>query len=69
MMEADDIVSVYRVTDPHQAEIIRGALQGEGITCELGGQNQAGFTGVWEIEILVRADDASRAREVIESHR
>ena len=67
-MDSDDLVRVYTVTDANQAEIIKGALQAEGIRCEIGGERQAGFTGIWEIEILVRAEDADRATKIIESH-
>jgi hypothetical protein len=67
-MEADDLVSVYTLTDPNKAEILRGALESEGIVCELGGEGQAGFTGIWEIDVLVKAIDADRARKIIQSH-
>ena len=39
-MDANDLVKVYTVTDPAQAEIIKGALESEGIPCELGGEGQ-----------------------------
>jgi hypothetical protein len=67
-MKADDLVSVYTLTDPNKAEILRVALESEGIACELGGEGQAAFTGLWEIDVLVRAIDADRARKIIESH-
>lgn len=67
-MEMLDLVKVFSVTDPNIAEIIKGALQAEGIACQLGGEGQAGFTGLWEIDVLVRATDADAARKVIESH-
>lgn len=67
-MEPLDSVTVYKVTDPNRAEIIKSALASEGIHCDLGGENQAGFTGLWEIEVMVRAIDADRAKKIIESH-
>jgi hypothetical protein len=67
-MDENELMTVYTLTDPNQAEIIKAALHAEGIACELGGEGQAGFTGLWEIEVLVRADDADRARKIIESH-
>ncbi len=67
-MEANDLISIYMVNDPNKAEIIKNALQSEGIQCQLGGEHQAGFTGMFEIDVLVRAVDADRAREIIESH-
>jgi hypothetical protein len=67
-MDANELVSVYTLSDPGTAEIIKNALIGEGIRCELGGEGQAGFTGLFEISVLVRATDAERARAIIESH-
>ncbi|MCH5378030.1 MAG: DUF2007 domain-containing protein [Planctomycetes bacterium] len=67
-MADDRVVCVHTVTDPTTAEVIRGALENEGIRCELGGKGQGGYTGLWEIEILVRAADAERAREIIQTY-
>lgn len=67
-MDSDDLVTIFSLTDATKAEVIRVALQAEGIRCEVGGEGQAGFTGLWEIDILVRAEDADRATKIIESH-
>lgn len=67
-MDTNDLISVYQVSDPGRAEIIKSALRDEGIRCELGGELQAGFTGMFEIDVLVRAIDADRARKIIELH-
>ena len=67
-MEPNAVVTVYTLTDANRAEIIKGALQAEGIHCELEGETQAGFTGLWEIEVMVRAEDADQARKIIQSH-
>ncbi len=67
-MEAEELTSVYTLTDPNKAEIIKNALVSEGIVCELGGEHQAGFAGMFEINVLVRAMDADRARKIIASH-
>ena len=67
-MDQNELVTVYTLTDPNRGEIIKGALHAEGIACELGGEGQAGFTGLWEIEVMVRADDADRAKKIIELH-
>ena len=64
-MEADEPVTVYTVNNPYQAEIIRMALEGEGIVCQLDGKGQAGLSDILEIGILVRARDADRARRII----
>ena len=64
-MESQEPIVVYTVTDPTLAELIRNALHEDGIVCEISGESQAGFSGVFEIEILTRAIDADRARHII----
>lgn len=67
-MDANELVKVYTVTDPGQAEVIRMALEIEGIPCELGGEGQGGFAGIFAIDLLVRSADADRARKIIQTH-
>ncbi len=67
-MEADDLVTVHTVKDPTLAEIIKLALHEEGIACEIGGESQAGLAGAFDIDLLVKAVDADRAKKIIESH-
>lgn len=67
-MEADDPVTVYTLSDPYEAEIIRTVLRGEGISCELDGERQAGLAEILEIGVLVRARDADQARKLIQHH-
>lgn len=67
-MDPNELVSVYTVNEPTLAELIRAELHGEGIACEVGGETQAGFSGVLRIDVLVRAKDADRARRFIEEH-
>lgn len=67
-MDLHDVVTVYTLSDPSRAEVIRAALQGEGIPCQLGGERQGCFPGVVEIEVLVRACDVDAAERIIASH-
>lgn len=67
-IDPDEIVTVYTVTEPTQAELIRSELETEGIAAEVSGENQAGLAGVLRIDILVRARDADRARKFLEQH-
>ena len=67
-MEADDPVTVYTLNDPYQAEVIKEALRGEGILCELDGEHQAGLSEILNIGVLVRTRDADRARKIIQRH-
>jgi hypothetical protein len=66
--DGGDLVTVYTLKDPYKAEIIKNALRGEGISCELDGEGQAGLSEILDIGVLVRAQDADLARELIEQH-
>jgi hypothetical protein len=67
-MQYDDLVSVYTVKNPTEAEVIRVALEGQGIACHLAGEGQAGLTGIIDIDVMVRAADEDRARAILESY-
>ena len=65
-MSGDEPVEVYTVNNPMVAELIRNALEAEGIVCEISGESQGGFSGVLdEIQIMTHAGDAERARQII----
>src|SRR5262245_24920755 len=63
-MDAEEPVEVYTVTNPAMAEMIRAALEEDGIICEISGESQAGLSGVLDIQIMTRAIDADRARKI-----
>jgi hypothetical protein len=69
-MESHDLVTIYTLANPVTAEIIKNALQSEGIRCFLDGINQAAEPGLigLEIKVLVAPSDADRARKLVESH-
>ena len=67
-MEHEELVTVYTLKNPTQAEIIRNALENEGILCHLDGESQAGLTGIFDIDVMVKTEDADRARALIETH-
>src|SRR5437879_1572629 len=62
-MEPEDLVLVCTVNNPTEAELIRNTLKSAGIACEIGGEGQAGFAGVFAIDILVHASDEEAARK------
>ena len=62
-MEPEDLVSVFTVTSPAEAEIVRSSLESVGIACQIGGETQAGLAGILEIDVLTHADDADKARK------
>ncbi len=64
----DKIVSIYSLSDPYEAELIKNTLEDNGIQCSLDGQTQGGFVGVVNIGVLVKEVDAERAIELIRQH-
>jgi hypothetical protein len=69
-VDASEPVEVYSTNNANEAELICTALDGEGIPCQVTGENQAGLAGItaWPISIMVRASDHDRARAFIEDH-
>ena len=69
-MESDDLVTVYTVFNPIEAEIIKNALEAEEIPCFVEGINQAAEPGLaaLPIHIQVPAGEADRARMFIQTH-
>src|SRR6516165_10980846 len=68
-MESEDLVTVFTVKSPTEAEMVRNALKAVGIACEIGGEGQAGLAGVLQIDILVHASDAGAARKYLRTLR
>ncbi|MDG2186478.1 MAG: DUF2007 domain-containing protein [Mariniblastus sp.] len=62
------IVSIYTLSDPYEAELIKNTLEDHDIRCSLDGETQGGFVGVVNIGILVKESDAERAVELIRKH-
>jgi hypothetical protein len=69
-MDYNDLVTVYTVGNPVEAEVVKNALQAEGIRCFLEGIDQAGIIGLMALEIKVQvpAGDRDRACRFIEKH-
>jgi putative signal transducing protein len=67
-VDPNDPVVLQTTTNLAEAEILKNALEAEGIKCELEGENQASFTGVLGVRVLVRAWDEERARKVLAEH-
>ncbi len=67
-MSQSNLVPVYSVGEPTHAELVKDALELEGIPCFVEGENQGSFVGVLEIRLLVPADRAVAAREFILEH-
>lgn len=69
-MDPNELVTVYSVSNPIEAEIIKNALVDEGIACVLDNEHQAAEAGLigLEIKIQVPAGQASRARDFVAAH-
>jgi hypothetical protein len=69
-MAHDDLVTVYTVSNPMQAEIIKNALETEGLRCFIEGELQAAESGLGgiPIKIQVPANEAERAARFIKKH-
>jgi hypothetical protein len=64
-MDSEDLVLICTVQSPTEAELIRSALKSVGIACQIGGEGQAGFAGVFEIDLLTHASDVDEARKYL----
>jgi hypothetical protein len=65
-----ELVSVWTAQGEMEAQVIRAALESEGIDCMLTGESlrlALGLTvdGIGEVRIMVRTEDEERAREII----
>jgi nucleotide-binding universal stress UspA family protein len=65
-----DMITVCTAANAVDAEVIRNALNADGIRCFTEGMNQAGLAGISGIpvKINVRAVDADRASKLIRNH-
>jgi hypothetical protein len=69
-MESSELIPVYSAADPIKAHLVKNMLDAEGIRAFIDGENQAAFAdlNVLEVKVLVEADRADEARNLIESH-
>lgn len=69
-MDRNELLTAYTTDNPHHAELLRAALAGEGIRCQIEGEGQAGLTGtgIMEIRLVVRAEDFDRAVAYLKKH-
>ena len=61
-----DLETVFTATDELNAEVVKLALESVGIRCVIDNEHQAGFAGVFPAKVQVRAEDADKARQIIE---
>jgi hypothetical protein len=70
MESNDEIETIYTLSDPIKAEIIKNALEEEGIRCFLDGMNEMIGPGVgaFRIHVQVPVDDVERATAFVKEH-
>ena len=62
----DDLETVYTTTHAIAAEMMKMALENEGIGAYIEGENQAGLAGVLNISVRVSPQDVERAEAFID---
>ena len=67
----DAFVTVARFRDPAMAELVKSKLRAEGIECGLGDEDTIKINWLWSdalggVKVRVRADQAQRARELLD---
>lgn len=67
-MDPQELVAVATYSETTHAEVVRNALESEGIRSVVEGPNQGSFTGAVQVRVLVQAADAERARAFIQEH-
>jgi hypothetical protein len=67
-MEGESLEPIYRSTDTNELEVLRLALESEGIPSMIEGEHQAGLTGILPARLLVMEADVDRARKVLRTH-
>lgn len=65
-MADDELATVYTTTHPADAEMLRMALEEEGLPAFIEGGKQAGLAGVLDVHVCVAQQNAEQARRLIE---
>jgi hypothetical protein len=67
-MDPQELVPIATYSETTHAELVRNALEAEGIRAAVEGAHQGALTGAVHVRVLVQAADAERAREFIAEH-
>ena len=62
------LVTVCTLRDAVEAEMVKNTLLDHGIECQITDEHQAGFTGTFDVGVLVRESDAENAKEFMRIH-
>jgi hypothetical protein len=59
------LVNVFGTRNPLEAQIVQSALEAAGVDCHIVGSHQAGHSGIFEIQLVVRDVDEPLARQLL----
>ena len=65
-MESGDLVSILESNDSNLLEVLKIALEAEGIPTAIESEHHAGLPGVIPARLFVREEDAEKARDVLQ---
>jgi peptide subunit release factor 1 (eRF1) len=65
----EDLVRVFETEQEAEAMVVRGLLESAGIDAEFGESENAEVLPVGAVGVLVREEDAEKARQVLEDYR
>jgi hypothetical protein len=65
MSSENQLVTIKKLKDPVKAEMVKGALEEQGVQCLLDGAGQAGLSGLLNIRIQVLESDRERAEALL----
>lgn len=68
-MTSDELTTVYTTNHTPDAEMVRLALEEEGLAAYIDGAQQAGLTGVLDVHVRVAQADVEQARRLIDEMR
>jgi hypothetical protein len=64
-----ELVTIFRSRSPLEVQLIQTALQAAGLDCHVEGEHQAGYSGLFDVALVVRAEDEAAARELLAEFR
>lgn len=67
-MNDEKLVQISTFANPVAAEIVKAALAAESIPCLIDNELQAGLAGALPIKLMVREQDAERAKAILDEH-
>ena len=67
-MSEESLIPIYTTRNIAHAEVIKVALEEEGIRCEIENEHQAALTGVTNVRLFVLEHDKDAAVAFIDAH-